>query len=306
LLTDLLPTLAAVPQLTVSPEFNNPGVGRPDIALNRPGQPARAFVELKSVDKPANPTRWRGHDKRQYERLQELAHWSTSNFTDFYLFHRHEQFGSATIVPDRALRPDTPDAAADRLIERHDAAPFLELLALLARADAPTARDAEHLAELLAHSARLVRGIVQERLAELRAAEVDDDPLLLVRETFRNVLYAHPEAGGYPEADFDTLFSGAFAQTLAFGLLLVREALTNRTDLTEEQQKVGTNAWEHMPEEHPLMRAALRVLSEREIAGEIGIGFDVMRDTVNSFAPEILAIQPNGRDPILYFYENFL
>lgn len=306
LLTDLLPTLAAVPQLTVSPEYNNPGVGRPDIALIRPGQPARAFVELKSVDKPANPTRWRGHDKRQFERLQELAHWSTSNFTDFYLFHRDEPFGSATVVPDRALRPDTPDAAADRLIERHDAAPFLELLTLLARADAPTARDAEHLAELLAHSARLVRGIVQERLAELRAAEVDDDPLLLVRETFRNVLYAHPEAGGYPEADFDTLFSGAFAQTLAFGLLLVREALTNRTDLTEEQQKVGTNAWEHMPEEHPLMRAALRVLSEREIAGEIGIGFDVMRDTVNSFAPEILAIQPNGRDPILYFYENFL
>jgi hypothetical protein len=274
--------------------------------LKRRGQPARAFVELKAPAKRANPATWRQHDKRQYERFQELTHWSTSNFVDFCLLHRHELFGSARIVPEAAIDPDTADARADQLIDRHDTAPFLDLLAILCRADAPAARNAEHLAELLAHSARLVRGIVHERLTELRIAEVEDDPLQLVRETFRNVLYAHPEAGGYPEADFDVLFSGAFAQTLAFGLLLVREALTNRTDLTEEEQKVGPDAWEHMPEEHPLMRAALRVLSEPEIAGEIGIGFEVMRDTVNSFAPEILAIQPDGRDPILYFYENFL
>ena len=39
---------------------------------------------------------------------------------------------------------------------------------------------------------------------------------------------------------------------------------------------------------------------------DVGIGFEVMRDTVNSFAPEILAIRPDGRDPILYFYEDFL
>src|SRR5690606_15409571 len=93
------------------------------------------------------------------------------------------------------------------------------------------------------------------------------------------------------------LFSSAFAQTLAFGLLLVREA-TGRD--------VGPNAWRDMPDEHPLMQAALRVLSEPEVARETGIGFDVMRDTVNSFASEILALRPDGRDPILYFYEDFL
>ncbi|MDQ3143520.1 MAG: hypothetical protein M3Q57_01390 [Pseudomonadota bacterium] len=205
--------------------------------------------------------------------------------------------GSARIVPEVALDPSTSDARADALIEGHDSAPFLELLATLCRADAPAARNAEELAELLAHSARLVRGIVQERLNELRAAPYPQDALVLVRETFRNVLYAHPEAGGYSSADFDALFSSAFAQTLAFGLLLVREA-TNAP--------VDENAWQHMPDEHPLMRAALRVLSEPEIAQVMGIGFEVMRDTVNSFAPEILALQPNGRDPILYFYENFL
>ena len=43
-----------------------------------------------------------------------------------------------------------------------------------------------------------------------------------------------------------------------------------------------------MPEEHPLMRTALRVLSLAEVVQDVGIGFEVMRDTVNSFAPEIL------------------
>jgi hypothetical protein len=298
LLGDLLPHIPAIPQLAIVPEFQNPGAGRPDIALVRPGQPPRAFVELKAPAKSANPDRWRQpHDKRQYERLQELAAWSSSNFADFHLFARDERTGEAVIVPAHALDPETTDAAADRLIDGCDPAPFLNLLATLARADAPAARDAAHLAELMAHSARLVRGIVAERLGELRAERIERHPLLDVRETFRDVLYAHPEAGGYAAADFDTLFSAAFAQTLAFGLLLVREATG---------QPVDANAWEHMPQEHPLMRTALRVLSLPEVIHDIGIGFEVMRDTVNSFAPEILVPGPDGRDPILYFYEDFL
>jgi predicted helicase len=121
--------------------------------------------------------------------------------------------------------------------------------------------------------------------------------LLQVRQEFRDVLYAHPEAAGYSATDFDVLFSAAFAQTLAFGLLLVREGTG---------QAVGADAWQHMPPEHPLMRTALRVLSLDEVVQDVGIGFEVMRDTVNSFSPELLAIQPAGRDPILYFYEDFL
>lgn len=298
LVAALLPGIPALPALTVVPEFLNPGVGRPDIALIAQGQPPRAFIELKALAKPADPERWRdAHDKRQYARLRELSDWATCNFADFHLFHRDAPFGHAAVVPPRALDPERSDAEADRLIAAHDAAPFVDLLATLARAQPPAARDAEHLATLMAHSARLVRGIVAERLAELRAAAVADHPLLQVRETFRDVLYAHPEAGGYSAADFDTLFSAAFAQTLAFGLLLVRESSAG---------PVGADAWSHMPDEHPLMQAALRVLSLPEVVRDIGIGFDVMRDTVNSFAAAILAVGADGRDPILYFYEDFL
>jgi len=299
LLEELLPLIPAAPQLTVVPEFLNPGVGRPDIALVRQGAPARAFVELKAPAKSADPTRWRGHDQRQFERFKELLCWSTSNFSEFRLFHRDDELGAAVVVPEGALRPDQDDARANRAIADHDAAPFLQLIEMLTAGagQEPVARDAEHLAALMAHSARLVRGIVRDRLAELHEEGEEHHPLLQVRQEFRDVLYAHPEAGGYTARDFDTLFSAAFAQTLAFGLLLVREATG---------QPVGPDAWQHMPEEHPLMRTALRVLSLPEVVQDVGIGFVVMGDTVNSFAAEILVTPPGGRDPILYFYEDFL
>lgn len=299
LLEGLNSILPVAPRLVVVPEYLNQGVGRPDIALVRQGAPPRAFVELKAPNKPSDPTRWRDQDKRQYERFKELNCWATCNFFEFRLFQRGEGVGTAIVLPERSLRPDQSDAHANRAIGEHDPTQFVHLVEqLLAGAgQEPSARDAEHLAELMAFSARLVRGIVRDRLAELHEANNPRHALLQVRQEFRDVLYAHPEAGGYAATDFDALFSGAFAQTLAFGLLLVREGTG---------EAVGPNAWQHMPEEHPLMRTALRVLSLDEVVQDMGIGFDVMRDTVNSFSPEILAVPDSGYDPILYFYENFL
>jgi len=300
LLEGLIALLPVRQGLIVLPEYRNPGVGRPDIALVRQGAPPRAFVELKAPAKPADPTRWRDpHDKRQFERFKELPAWASCNFAEFRLFDRADEHGSAVVVPEHTLRADRDDALANRAIANQDAGPLLRLIERLcgAAGQEPSARDAPHLAMLMAHSARLVRGIVRDRLAELHAAGNPDHALLQVRQEFRDVLYAHPEAAGYSATDFNDLFSAAFAQTLAFGLLLVREG---------SGHPAGPDAWRHMPEEHPLMRTALRVLSLDEVVRDVGIGFDVMCDTVNSFAPEILGVRRDGSDPILYFYENFL
>lgn len=300
LLIDLLPSLPAAPHdLTPLAEFINAGVGRPDIALKRPGEQARAFVELKALDKPTDGAKWRGaHDARQFARFSEFSNWATCNFHEIRLYERGDSQGHAALVPEAALDPNRDDAAADKLLDAHDFAPGIQLLERLVLADPPQAKDAEHLAELLAHSARLVRGIVRDRLAELALEGTTDTPLHQVRKEFRDVLYSHPEAGGYSAADFDELFSGAFAQTLAFGLLLVREAT--------DGAPVTVHAYEHMPDEHPLMKTALRVLSLPEVAAEVGVGFEVMLQTVNGFHPDILALRKDGSDPILYFYEFFL
>jgi hypothetical protein len=225
LLVELLPTLPAAPALTVVAEFHNAGIGRPDIALKRAGSPARAFVELKALGKSTDGARWRdAHDKRQFKRFSEFAHWATCNFHEFRLYERGEAIEHAALVPAGALDPDRDDRRADALMDRHDASEALRLLERLAQAQPPEARNAEHLAELLAYSARLVRGIVKDRLSELSEQGVTNTALQQVRQEFRDVLYSHPEAAGYAADDFDELFSGAFAQTLAFGLLLVRDA----------------------------------------------------------------------------------
>lgn len=296
LVDEMLPTLAVGTGLTTVPEYAN-DAGRPDLALVRQGQLPRAFIELKAPDKHLDPTRWRDtHDKRQFGRFGELPIWVLSNFGSARFFRRDEGELEVRIVPPVALDPNASDSKADAAIDSHDGAAFIEILTRLAQAEPPSPSNAAQLAEFLAHAARLVRASVLEELAILDMAKFKDKPLQLVREEFRNVLYAHPESGGY-KGEFNSLFSAAFAQVLAFGLLLVREA-TNKP--------VDRDAWRHMPDEHPLMKTALRVLSEDEIVDQLKLGFDVMFDTVNGFDPKILKQRPGRGDPILYFYEDFL
>src|SRR5260370_41532910 len=128
LLEGLIALMPTAPRLIIVPEYRNPGVGRPDIALVRQGAPARAFVELKAPTKPADPTRWRAQDQRQFERFKELRCWGTCNFAEFHLLHRDEELGSTVAVPQRTLRPDQNDARANRAIEEHDPAHFLRLV----------------------------------------------------------------------------------------------------------------------------------------------------------------------------------
>lgn len=298
MLVEMIGAFPGVANLAVIPEFRNPGVGRPDLALVAQGRPARTFIELKAINKQTDGARWRDpHDRSQFKRFSEFALWATCNFHEVRLYERNDSVGHAALVPESALDPDRDDRRADQLIDRHDAGPAIALIERLARAQPQTPENAEQLAELLAYSARLVRGIVKDRLAELATESRSDTPLQQVRQEFRDVLYSHPEAAGYSNEDFDELFSAAFAQTLAFGLLLVREATGSDVD---------RHAYEHMPPEHPLMRTALRVLSMDDVAREIGAGFDVLLDTVNGFEPAMLALREEGPDPILYFYENFL
>lgn len=276
----------------VLPEYRKSGVGRPDIALARPAQQARAFVELKAPDKGLRPAQLRGHDKAQFERFKALPLWGFCNFHTIHLYRRDAQGEEAMIVPASALDPDTPAATAERLIRRSDPAPFLAIVEKLALTEPPPMRTAQDVAEALAHAARLVRGITLDACREGAPAALD-----AVRAEFRDTLFAHAEAGGYDERDENALFANAFAQTLAFGLLLAREAAGG---------EVGQDAYRKLPEgSYPLLRATLRALTQDEIVEVLGAGFDVILDTVNAVDPAVLA-KRNGHDPILYFYEDFL
>lgn len=206
LVDDLLPHVPTGLGLTTLPEYTKPEFGRPDIGLARPGQLPRAFIELKTPEKTLEPTRWRvAHDKRQFDRFRELPVWALSNFRAIRFYERDQAGSEIGIVPEQALKPETSDAKAASLIAAHDQQPFMDVLSRLAQAQPPSPSNAAQLAEFLAHAARLVRASVVEKLGELALAKAKDRPLQLVREEFRDVLYAHPEAGGY-RGEFDTLF----------------------------------------------------------------------------------------------------
>ncbi len=297
LLQTLLPRISSN-DLVVVPEYRTPGIGRPDFALKRSGQPPRAFFELKSPTKPGDPARYRdAHDKQQFERFKSLPLWAITNFAALKVFERNEQVDSTEIVPETTLEPTTSDAKAEKLIRKSVGAALIKTLTPLAFANPPPANDPKQLASNLAHASRLIRSIISDRLAELAEAKATGQPLQRVRDEFREVLYAHPQVAGYNPSRFDPLFAAAFAQTLAFGLLLVREST---------HKVVDRDSWQHMPPQHSLMRTTLRVLSQEEIAAEVGVGFDIVLDTVNSFDAAILARRTGHGDPILYFYEDFL
>lgn len=119
LLDQLLPHVSATP-LTIVPEYEKPGIGRPDIALKRGAQSARAFIELKAPTKPSDPARFSGHDKKQFERFQSLPVWALSNFHNLRVFRRSELIAEINVVPASALEPETTDRRAETLIRATD------------------------------------------------------------------------------------------------------------------------------------------------------------------------------------------
>ena len=287
----VLPEIAATP-LSVLPEFRRPGVGRPDLALKRQGEPARAFVELKQPGLALDRDRLTGHNAIQFNRFCELPLWALCNFTLIRLYRRDALEAEAEILPAATLEPRISAARAERLIRGHDTSGFTMILRTLAMAAPVAPQDAEEIAAVLAHAARLVRSVVAAQCAEGL-----DEVVSQVRADFNETLFARAEAGGFDPADTDSGFSSAFAQTLVFGLLLAREA---------SGRDVDEQAYELLPDSSwPLLRGTLRALTLDEVRVMLGVAFDVTVDAVNAVDPVLLS-PSNGRDPVLYLYENFL
>lgn len=290
----------------VSVEWRKDSIGRPDIAFSRAGL-ARSFVELKAPDKSILPRRLGGHDKEQFARFSNLPIWALSNFHEITLYARDEPKIEAKVLPAATLDPDTPATRADRLIDAHDPRGFLDVLHALVLAQPPAARTAREMAHHLAYAARFVKDVARDLARKLPPPSTDEEKeehrwsenfLYAVREEFRRVLYERPTALGHREdEDFNALFAVAFAQTLAYGLLLARE---------EARGEIGFDAHAKINEAaHPLLRATLRALLQEEVQKELGPALSVLIETVNAADPTLL-VHTKGRDPLLYFYEDFL
>jgi hypothetical protein len=112
----------------VLPEYRRPGIGRPDIAFKRGGEPARAFIELKQPETSLNPRSLRGHDKDQFRRFAGLPVWGFCNFHIIHLYRRGEIEQQAFVLPAAAFTASEKEAFLESADRDPDVLDFVDIM----------------------------------------------------------------------------------------------------------------------------------------------------------------------------------
>lgn len=263
-------------ETTIIPQYRSDEVGAPDFGIRT--RSGLGYVEAK--DPETDVGRLRGANRDQFERYLRLGNLTYTNFAELRLFQEGEHIANAEIVPSSWLDPRRDPEG------QPDTAGLLDLLRRFLSFSPPEIGSIRQLAERLAAAAWLVRDAVETAMEDAE----EDNPLKQIYREFRDVLFY----------ELDTKrFADAYAQTLSYGLLLARQA-------TREDLDPGTAAQFLDPERHQLLSATLRLLSQREVVGLIGWTISNLVNVVNRVPAGLLEGEPGGRDPLLYFYEDFL
>jgi hypothetical protein len=282
-LENLLRELAAIldTKITVIQQYSTGEIGAPDFCI-KPAGKSLAFSEAKEPDKHLDNLR--GRDREQLEKYRELPNLLYTNFWDLKLFQEKSEVQQAVLLPRECLDPGIPYTAR---LASHDPGPALDLLARFFTYSLPYITKPAQLCQHLARAARLVRGAVEE------AMEIapPDSPLGQIYSEFRDILFF--------ELD-QKEFADAYAQTLAYGLLLARQAATGQT------LALATAHTFISPERHRLLAATLNLLAQPPVTAMVGWSLASLVELVNQVDPGVLAYEDPAHDPLLYFYEDFL
>ncbi len=249
--------------------------GRPDMGVTMRGLLA-GYVELKAPGKGADPRKFKGPDKEQWEKFQNLPNLIYTDGNEWALYRGGERSGrlvrcSGDVTADGAPAIDPDDVQA--LV-----ALFKDFLAW--EPVAPATPRA--LANMLAPICRLLR------LEALKALEDPASNLSSLAADWRRYLF--------PEAD-DAQFADAYAQTLTYALLLAR--------LSGEQHLSIPAAAKKLRSGHALLSDALKILGDDAAREEIRMPVDLLERMIAAVDVAQL-YRPGSDDPWLYFYEDFL
>ncbi len=272
---------AVVPELRsgarVIAQHNTRQKGVPDFALlDRYGHPF-AYIEAKQPD--TNLENLKGADREQLARYRELPCVLYTNFSKLVLYVEGEEPVMASLVDERSLDPETRRAPSAPDLD--GARDVFERLATFAPSPL---RDAASVAAALARRARVVRAVVEDVIAEEGA-----NPLRDIYAEFEEVLFAGLSA---------KQFADAYAETLAYGLLLAR-VLRPEEDLRLDTAPAAIGPG------HKLLSSAVRLLGQPETIERIGWSVQALVETARLVDPARL-FRKGKDDPALYFYEDFL
>ena len=246
---------------------------RPDYAITL-RDALVGYVEIKAPGKGADPRKFRGHDKEQWEKLQSLPNLIYTDGNQFSLWRNGELDGAiVSLVGDVETSGSALSAQPD----------LLALFANFLRWDPIPPRTVAELANVAARLCRLLRDEVIEQL------ERESPALTALAADWRKLLF--------PEAD-NSEFADGYAQAVTFGLLMARaRGIPLGTGLGQAAESLG--------ETNSLIGAALRILTydanhQKVLKTSLGTLVRVL-DAVNW-----TSISKDKPDAWLYFYEDFL
>ena len=254
-------------------------LGRPDYAVHL-NQLLAGYVELKAPGVGATDICFRGHNRDQFKRFSTIPNILYTDGNEWALYRDGK-------LIDRVVRlagdvaADGRKAAASQ--DAHDVERLLRNF-LSWEPDIPRDRngkiDLRGFAVLLAPLCRMLRDDVTDALKNPAS------PLVQLAGDWRQLLF--------PDAS-DEQFADAYAQTVAFALLLGRSEGADPLTLESAQKALAA--------QHSLLSRALQVLTDANAYAEIAASLDLLLRVID-VVPSTTLTGPE--DPWLYFYEDFL
>jgi Type ISP C-terminal specificity domain len=249
-------------------------IGRPDFSVKDAMQLV-GHVETKPPGAGADPRRFRGHDRSQWQRFQKLPNLLYTDGTDFGLYRSGERLGTVISLPfsegDRSPFVDPRDARA-----------IADLVAEFLGWQAVAPRSLTELAQRLAPLCSLLRDAVRDQLGR------SDSEVGKAAAEVEEALFA----GRGPDEVAD-----AFAQVCAYSMLLARSRGAKRLGPADVEATL-----QHA---HPVLGRVVRLLVDEATEEELGWALETVRALVE--AVDFPALEAKkGPDTWLYFYETFL
>lgn len=261
-------------QVVCQGEFHIKDIGRPDYAIYCNGALC-GYIEIKQPGKGANPARYHGHDKKQWESFRALPNILYTDGNEWALYQNGERTGSIIRF--------CGDIASDgkKAVCPGDAAALEPLIREFLTWNPVVPRDAKSLARLIAPLCRLLREEVTVFLKDANS------PFCLLYSEWQTTLFP----GQSPER-----FADAYAQTVTFSLLLANAEGGNVLDLRNAEAALSTG--------HILLAKALKIFTDNLNPQELPVSLAVLQRIVAAIPPA--GFKANDKDPWLYFYEDFL
>jgi len=251
-------------------------LGRPDFAAHIDTLPV-GYIELKAPGKGANPELFKGHDRDQWKRFQNVPNLIYTDGNEWALY-RNGELSVKRIRFAGDIRTDRKDAVSEA-----NAGDIFQLFADFTTWTPIVPRKPKELAAFLAPFCRLIREEVLDSLDDTAS------PMQSLKTEIKALLF--------PDAN-DEQFADAYAQTVVFALLLGQMEGADVLDLRQ--------TYDTLEHHHSLLSRSLEFLTDKEARKEISASLSMTQRVIHEVPPDLLKATSATKDPWLFFYEDFL